>query len=168
VEQADVLVDLFKRGIVGRMRAILALGLVIPLSVCAQTLSGSVVDVDGKPIAEVRINHAAQQGFGGSISDRDGHFAVEAKGRAVVLRKSGYRSVLIPTTSSTDLKIVLPAETPKEFPTCKTLRGYKGITDGQPGFYFPMMKVSQPVAREVTRTTSQEPISLRSKGAKEE
>lgn len=118
------------------MRAILALGLAIPLSVCAQTLSGIVVDIDGKPVEGVRIDHASMQGFGDRSSDRDGHFVVGTSSRPVVFRKPGYQGQMIPPSSAANLRIVLKSAT-KEFPVCKTLRDYNGINDGTPGLYFP-------------------------------
>jgi hypothetical protein len=117
------------------MRAILALGLAIPLSICAQTLSGTIVDIDGKPLEGVRMDHAAMQGFGGQTSDRDGHFVVATNGHPVVFRKPGYQGQMIPS-SETDLRIVLKSAT-KEFPICRTLRAYNGINEGTPGLCFP-------------------------------
>jgi len=129
----------FRRGIVGRMRAILALGLAIALSICAQSLSGTAVDIEGKPLEGVRIDHAAFSGFGDRTSDRDGHFAVATNGHPVVFRKPGYQGQMIPLSSATDLRIVLKPVT-KEFPVCKTLRDYNGIKDGTPGLYFPKVE----------------------------
>jgi hypothetical protein len=123
--------------IVGLMRAILALGLAVSLAVQSQTLSGTVVDIDGKPLEGVRIDHASMLGFGDRTSDRDGHLAIATNGHLVVLRKPGYQGQLVPS-SATDLRIVLKSAT-KEFAVCKTLRGYNGISDGKPGLYFPKL-----------------------------
>ncbi len=120
------------------MRAILALGLAIPFSICAQTLTGTVVDVDGKPIEGVRIDHVV---FADSIktTDGDGHFAVLPKGPAVVLRKLGYQSKFVPVNTSVELRLVLLTDPPKEFPACEGHPPCYSL-GGSEGFCFPKLK----------------------------
>lgn len=125
------------RDIVGKMRAILALGLAIPLCVCSQGLSGIVVDIDGKPIDGVRIDHTTMR-YGDTVSDGEGHFYIGGQSPSVVLRKPGYQSQWVRRTPATDLRIVLQSESRKDFRTCGSLRKYEGIVNGRPGLYFLM------------------------------
>ena len=113
------------------------LGLSVPLSICAQTLTGTVVDVDGKPVEGVRIDHTTMR-FGDTVSDREGHFSIAAQSPSVVLRKPGYQSQWVRRTPATNQRIILKSEPRRDFRTCGSLRDYEGIVNGRPGLYFLM------------------------------
>ena len=101
------------------------------LTASAATISGTVVDVSGKPIADVRIDHigrlvvsartslAVKPAPGEVRTDAEGHFQVTTTTPAIVVRKPGYVSQRVSVTGDANLQIALQPVKP---PTCKVER----------------------------------------------
>jgi len=100
-------------------------------TVNAATISGTVVDVSGKPIADARIDHigrlvvsartsyAVKPSPGDVRTDADGHFQVTTTTPAMVVRKPGYVSQRVRVTGDAQVQITLQPIKP---PTCKVER----------------------------------------------
>ena len=66
-----------------------------------------VVDQEGKPVVEARIDHTAD-GFRSHTTDAEGKFAVDPKAPLIAIRKAGYRSEIVRTQETlSDLRIIL-------------------------------------------------------------
>jgi hypothetical protein len=112
--------------------------------VAAQTVSGAVVDREGKPIAGVRIDHAGKEFF----TDAGGRFQLTTQSPAIVFRKVGYTSYFLRTLKAGELRIALEpadARAPQACSgrsRCESIEGWsavfcfpavQGVTVGQPG-----------------------------------
>jgi hypothetical protein len=67
---------------------------------------GVVVDSDGTPVAEARIDHA-HVGERAPKTDVAGRFELDTDAPSVVIRKPGYHSKLLRTAEATDVRITL-------------------------------------------------------------
>jgi hypothetical protein len=85
---------------------------------------GVVVDGEGAPIPDVRIDHIALTSVF-ATADSSGNFEFEAKGPAVVFRKKGWTSRLVRVLSSPgDISVVLDrAGDPAPLPSCSKKSG---------------------------------------------
>lgn len=89
-----------------------------------QPVSGTVVDVSGKPIAGAHIDHSDVQGEQ-LFSDDQGRFSLHTRAPAVVVRKLGYNGQLLHLTPGSKLRVVLHRATealPACSKTCSTLK----------------------------------------------
>jgi hypothetical protein len=74
------------------------------------SLTGSVVDEDGKPVAGATIEHSVVYpplAFRTGVSDQLGNFAIHTRAPFVVIRKPGYRSVRIAVGSQLPYRVTL-------------------------------------------------------------
>lgn len=95
----------------------------------ATVVSGTVVDVSGKPIEDVRIDHIGKLVVVGPPdfkppaspdaprTDGEGNFEVTTTSPAIVIRKPGYESQRIRVTE--DLHVRITLQQMKPFPECK-------------------------------------------------
>ena len=122
------------------MRRLVLFGIVAATLLCGQyrellrseaiTLTGIVVDPDGKPIPGVRIDHHGNL-TQTILTSADGTFELQTKAPALVLRKEGYRSYFVRTSATMQAKIVLDrdqsAGTPRLCPPnphCGSIEGW--------------------------------------------
>jgi len=71
-------------------------------------VEGIVEDESGRPIAGARVDHASLRGPElDRDSDSNGHFAVQAEGPAVVIRKPGFESYFLRIAGASPVRIVL-------------------------------------------------------------
>lgn len=71
-----------------------------------QSISGTVLDPDGKPIAGARIQHSNIRSATVQ-TDAAGKFELQTPAPALVIRKAGYRSQWLRTTDSPTVQIIL-------------------------------------------------------------
>jgi hypothetical protein len=108
------------------------------------SISGVVVDIDGKPVRGARIDHGGRSltGFGPSTGE-DGRFTLRTGAPAVVVRKPGYQGYRLLTSADAVVRVVLqPAKpTPVTYgkdvdyamtvETVNTPSGKVSVRDGQ-------------------------------------
>jgi hypothetical protein len=92
-------------------------------------LSGIVTDQDGRPLAEVSVDHSGSRSYEEIKTDSAGHFEVECRGSAIVFRKSGYASKYWRIGAEHVLSVVLAGRAPRmnicvSSSTCLTLKGF--------------------------------------------
>ena len=107
---------------------------------------GVVVDADGKPVPEVRIDHTNDRGKA-HTTDSSGKFELDTKAPVLVFRKPGLQSELFRVQDATEVRITLRAASEKRtFPTCSNSGSYVGIDGWGATFRFAPVqnvKVSQ-------------------------
>jgi len=72
----------------------------------ARHIVGVVVDSEGRPVAEARIDHSNDSGQVHE-TDSDGRFVLDTKAPALVVRKVGFHSKLIRTENVAETRVVL-------------------------------------------------------------
>jgi hypothetical protein len=103
-------------------------------------IMGVVIDEEGNPIAEARIDHANDR-LKAHRTDSEGRFELDTRAPAFIVRKAGFRSELVRTQEVTSLRITLQKiERNRSFPTCSNTGQYLGI-DGW-GASFQFLKVA--------------------------
>jgi hypothetical protein len=117
------------------MRLLIALSL-LPMwlptyTVIAATISGSVVDVGGKPVKDARIDHIGKRVIVTAPdldvkpspdeprTNAEGQFQITTTSPAIVIRKPGYESQRVLVTGDAQLQITLH---PIKLPACKLER----------------------------------------------
>jgi hypothetical protein len=70
------------------------------------SISGVVVDTDGKPVRGARIDHGGRGNFGPSTGE-DGRFTLRTGAPAVVVRKPGYQGYRLLTSTDAVVRVVL-------------------------------------------------------------
>jgi hypothetical protein len=101
----------------------------------ARHISGFVVDQEGKPVSQARIDHSSDQQV--HQTDSDGRFAFDTKAPNLVIRKVGFRSALFQNRDATDVRITLTASTSRSFPNCSDTRGFESIKGWGASIWFP-------------------------------
>ena len=97
---------------------------------------GVIVDEEGKPVAEARIEHTNDREI--LRAGLNGRFVLDTKAPAVVIRKAGFRSQLVRTREATDVRIALQRLTePRAFPSCSSNGRFEGIDGWSALFRFP-------------------------------
>lgn len=78
-----------------------------------RVIKGTVTDGSHTPIAGVNVS--IQGGGSGTVTDRAGRFAIRVPNlaRALVFKKTGYKSLTMPVTSDSVLNVALTQTTPK-------------------------------------------------------
>jgi hypothetical protein len=115
---------------------------VIPVMVCMQAqtfrdlllpqakhIVGVVIDPEGKPVVEARIDHS-NDSRQAHQTDSEGRFELDTKAPILVVRKAGFRSELVRTQDATEARVTLQKLTEKRlFPTCSST----GTTESMDG-----------------------------------
>ncbi len=106
------------------MRLFLQLVLLIGTSLPAQkapvvSITGTVVDSNGKAVSGARIAHIADL-YASVEADASGRFSVQTNRPAIVIRKPGYVSRFFRTDRALPAQVTLDAATPR--PVCEPVR----------------------------------------------
>jgi hypothetical protein len=103
----------------------------------AQHIAGVVVDSEGKAVAEAQIDHA-MDGEHARQTDLNGKFELDTRAPVFVIRKAGFRSELLRTGHTPNLRVVLQRlKDQRPFPLCSTSGSYYGIDNWGASFRFP-------------------------------
>jgi ABC-2 type transport system ATP-binding protein len=98
-------------------RSILTLFVVYCASLHAAHISGTVVDEAGNPVAEASIDHSGKPNV--PPTDAMGHFELDTVAPKVVVRKDGYKSVVLLVQQSAEIRVTLLKASPdRPFPLC--------------------------------------------------
>lgn len=107
----------------------------------ARHIAGVVVDPEGKPVVEARIDHTGDR-FRAFQTDSEGRFELDTRAPILVVRKAGFRSELVRTQDTTEARVTLQKLSGNRvFPTCSNTERYDGI-DGW-GTSFQFLKTSR-------------------------
>jgi hypothetical protein len=98
------------------VRTLIAAGVLTAAFLCAQTyrdlllpqarsIVGTVLDVDGKPISEARIDHSDNPRER-VTTDATGKFQIQTRAPALVIRKGGYRNQWLRTAHISEVSIL--------------------------------------------------------------
>jgi hypothetical protein len=102
----------------------------------ARHIEGIVVDSEGKPIANARIDHSNDI-LQAHQTDTTGRFELDTRAPILVVRKSGYRSELVHTQDAKGMRIPLQQFGEKRtFTTCSKSGSYVGIDGWGATFQF--------------------------------
>lgn len=107
-----------------------------PLLAEAIHVNGSVVDEDGLPVAGVRIDHS-DYALTKLKTDPQGKFAFDTKAPNLVIRKAGFRSVLLQTKNAKNVRITLHSVPTASFPICSDKAKFDSLTGWESTFSFP-------------------------------
>jgi hypothetical protein len=104
----------------------------------AAHIFGSVVDVEGKPVAGARVEHSNDH-LQDHETDSQGRFELDTRAPALVIRKIGFRSELVRAKEATEERVTLQrlSET-RVFPPCSDVGRYQGIDGWGASFVFPI------------------------------
>jgi hypothetical protein len=103
----------------------------------ARGITAMVVDHDGRPVADVRIDHDGNRARP-TVTGADGKFRLVTRAPALVLRKTGYRSFFMRTTAAFPDRIVLErADSTDEPRVCSAREQCDFIAGWQAEFCFP-------------------------------
>ncbi len=100
----------------------------------AHHVSGVVVDEAGLPVFNASIDYT-QDRYPPS-TDKQGRFQIDTRAPAVVIRRTGYRSVFLPTEPTAEPRITLQAVATQPFRECPSKGDYVGIDGWQTWFRF--------------------------------
>jgi hypothetical protein len=101
----------------------------------ARHIEGMVVDAKGQPIAGVQLDH--QNDRLQAQTDSNGRFTLDTRAPVVLLRKAGFRSELVRTQDSAEVRITLQKVTGiRTFPTCSGTGLFGGIHGWGGSFQF--------------------------------
>jgi hypothetical protein len=99
-------------------------------------VEGIVVDADGKPIAEARIEYSNDPQF--HQTDSAGRFSLDTRAPSLVVRKAGFRSEFVRTQDATVVRITLQGQTEsRAFRVCSNNGQYETIEGWNALFEFP-------------------------------
>jgi hypothetical protein len=114
----------------------------------SQHLAGVVVDQEGNPVADARIDHSNDLPYAHQ-TDSEGRFALVTRAPIIVVRKAGFRSELVRTQAQAELRITLQKPNERRtFPVCSKIGKFEGIEGWGASFQFPRVsgvKTSQQV-----------------------
>jgi len=100
-------------------------------------ITGVVVDADGKPMAEARIDHSGDRRRA-YLTDSNGKFELDTDAPALVIRKPGFRSEWLRTPDSLPLRVTLQkVSQDAPFPSCSNKGTYTGIDGWRAVLMFP-------------------------------
>lgn len=98
---------------------------------------GMVVDPDGTPVAEARIDHSGVRGRP-TQTNAEGRFELDTRAPIVVIRKAGFRSELVRTQNAMPVRVTLhKLGDGQHFPICAKTGSYEGIDGWGASFQFP-------------------------------
>jgi hypothetical protein len=104
----------------------------LPLS---RHITGTVVDVNGKPVFEAQIGHTNDRRHTYQ-TDSEGRFELDTRAPILVVRKAGFGSELVRTQDATEVRVTLGTEN-RVFPTCSGSGPFEGIDGWGASFQFP-------------------------------
>jgi hypothetical protein len=97
---------------------------------------GTVVDPEGKPIPEARLDHTNDRRQLHQ-TDANGRFDLDTQAPVIVIRKAGFQSELVLTQDATEIRVTLRKLTPtRPFPACSGTGPYEGINGSGASFQF--------------------------------
>lgn len=103
----------------------------------ARHILGRVVDPEGQPVAGARIDHADDRRQRNE-TDSDGRFTLDTRSPILVVRKAGFRSELVRTQDSTEVRVTLQKLSGgRTFPICSNAGQFEGIEGWDSSFQFP-------------------------------
>jgi hypothetical protein len=103
----------------------------------ARRIVGVVVDLEGQPVAEAHIDHSNDR-LQAHQTDSSGKFTLDTRAPILVVRKPGFRSELVRTQGSTEVRVVLQKLTGSgAFPICSKSGKHEGIEGWGAWFQFP-------------------------------
>jgi hypothetical protein len=106
----------------------------------AHHIVGTVIDSEGKPVAEARIDHSNDH-LKAHQTDPSGRFELDTRAPAIVIRKTGFRSELVRTPDAGGVRVTLRKLTDtKPFPSCSKTGAYVGIRGWEIHFSFKMYR----------------------------
>ena len=98
-----------------------------------------VVDSEGKPVAEARIEHSNDRRQANQ-TDANGRFELDTRAPIIVIRKAGFPGELVRTQDETELRVTLRKPTGNQtFPACSNNGQYEGIEGWAASFRFAMV-----------------------------
>ena len=101
-----------------------------------RSINGTVSDVNGRPIAEARIDHSDHRGA--VQTDAGGSFSIETRAPTLVIRKAGYRSQWLRTSEISKVQITLQPENPTpQIRACSRSERCESISGWGAHFCFP-------------------------------
>lgn len=102
----------------------------------ARHITGVVVDSEGEPVADARIDHSNDHRQAHQ-TDSDGRFELDTRAPVLVIRKAGFRSELVRTQNATEVRVTLQKQTEdRRFPSCSKTGLYEGIDGWRSSFKF--------------------------------
>jgi hypothetical protein len=123
-------------GIVLGMVCTQAQGLLLPQ---ARRITGVVHDPEGKPVVEAHIDQTDDP-FHAYHTDSEGRFELDTSSPILVIRKAGFRSELVRTQDTTEVRVILQKLSGNRiFPTCSNTGKKLGIKSWGASFEFPKM-----------------------------
>ncbi len=97
-------------------------------------VSGIVVDEAGLPVLNAAIDYTENR-YPPS-TDKQGRFQIDTRAPAIVIRRTGYRSVFMRTETATEQRVTLQSITTQPFRGCPSSGDYVGIEGWQAWFRF--------------------------------
>src|ERR1700730_4528131 len=82
----------------------------------ARHIAGVVVDPEGKPVVEARVDHSNDRRQANQPPPA-GRFELDTRAPILVVRKAGFRSELVRTQDGTEVRVTLQ-KLSEVFPTC--------------------------------------------------
>jgi hypothetical protein len=101
----------------------------------ARHIAGVVVDPEGKPVVEARVDHSNDRRQAHQ-TDPEGRFELDTRAPILVVRKAGFRSELVRTQDGTEVRVTLQ-KLSEVFPTCSNTGQYAGIDGWGASLRFP-------------------------------
>jgi hypothetical protein len=106
-------------------------GLVFPR---ARTMAGVVVDSEGKPVAKAWIDHTRNPHL--TVTDEAGRFTLVTQAPQMVVRKPGYRIVLLRAQDAKDIRVTVRRADKPDMPGVMNRRHTSGSRIGALNFAF--------------------------------
>jgi len=103
----------------------------------SQHVRGVVVDQDGAPVTDARVDHTSDRRKAHQ-TDSQGRFELDTQAPALVIRKPGFESVWVKT--GPELRVTLRKTATPEFRSCAANGKYVGIEGWGAVFRFPMIE----------------------------
>jgi hypothetical protein len=103
----------------------------------ARHIAGVVVDPEGRPVADARIDHSNSSGQG--LTDSEGRFELDTKAPFLVIRKVGFQSERVSTQKNgLGVRVVLrKLNQDRTLPSCSDAGKYVGIKGWASSLRFP-------------------------------
>lgn len=130
------------------MRTLIAAVLLTAAFLCAQayrdlllpesrSVTGTVIDPDGKPLVDARIEHSGNLRET-TKTDAAGKFSLQTRAPAVVIRKAGFRSQWMRTVDDSEIPVTLqPADSAQQIRACPRSEPCESFNGWGPQFCFP-------------------------------
>lgn len=105
----------------------------------SRRVTGVVIDSAGMPVANAHLDHTGDLRRA-HTTDSEGRFELDTRAPAIVIRKGGFRSELLPNRDATEVRITLQEQKVSRFSTCSSRGQYQGIEGWGASFEFPKVQ----------------------------